>query len=131
MFKKQLSIKFADCDGAGIIYFSRVYENAHAAFEDFLSENDFYDFYFRNPDRIYPIVYSDSNYLSPITFGNKIEICLSLKNRKESSFSLEYEFFLNNKLACIVTTVHVCVDKLTMKKCKLNDEFLAILELLK
>ena len=129
MFKTTKKINFYDCDPAGILFYGRVYELCHFAYEDLIASFNLKEDYWNNDDYIVPILKSEAHYHKPMKYGDTITIELKVSKLKSSSFELEYE--LKNEAADVCTlvrTVHVFVDKSTWNKCEIKKEVKEYLE---
>jgi YbgC/YbaW family acyl-CoA thioester hydrolase len=117
MFKCERRINFYDCDPAGILFFGRVYELCHSAYEELIESINLREDYWTNENYIVPILKSEAQYRKPIKYGETISVEINVTNLKSSSFELEYTCRNKNGAECvIVKTVHVFVDKATWKK---------------
>lgn len=123
MFKTITRIKFSDCDPAGILFFGRVYELCHAAYEEMIKSFHLEEDYWSNDNFIVPIIKSEAHYHQPMKYGEEISIEISVKTLKSSSFELEYLLKNRDEVECVlVNTVHVFVDKRTWKKKAMKKE---------
>lgn len=123
MFKTITRIKFSDCDPAGILFFGRVYELCHAAYEEMIISFHLEEDYWSNDNFIVPIIKSEAHYHQPMKYGEEISIEISVKTLKSSSFELEYILKNRDEVECVlVNTVHVFVDKRTWKKMAMKKE---------
>jgi len=117
MFKCERRINFYDCDPAGILFFGRVYELCHSAYEELIESFNLREDYWTNENYIVPILKSEAQYRKPIKYGETISVEINVTNLKSSSFELEYTCRNKKGAECvIVKTVHVFVDKATWKK---------------
>ena len=117
MFKSQKRINFYDCDPAGILFFGRVYELCHSAYEGLIDSFNLNEDYWSNDNYIVPILKSEAKYHKPIKYGETISVEINVTTLKSSSFELEYTCRNKDGEECVVVkTVHVFVDKTTWKK---------------
>jgi YbgC/YbaW family acyl-CoA thioester hydrolase len=117
MFKSLKRINFYDCDPAGILFFGRVYELCHSAYEELIESFNLNEDYWSNDNYIVPILKSEAQYRKPIKYGESISVEINVINLKSSSFELEYICRNKGGEECVVVkTVHVFVDKATWKK---------------
>jgi 1,4-dihydroxy-2-naphthoyl-CoA hydrolase len=117
MFKTKKKINFYDCDPAGILFFGRVYEICHSAYEDLIASFELKENYWDNGEYVVPILNSEAHYHRPIKYGETISIEVKVSKLKSSSFELEYEIKNEAGEKCTaVRTVHIFVDKSTWKK---------------
>jgi 1,4-dihydroxy-2-naphthoyl-CoA hydrolase len=117
MFTVKRKINFYDCDAAGVLFFARIYELCHSAYEELIAGFNLEEDYWDNDDYIVPIIKSEASYHKPIKYGETITIEIKVVQLKSSSFELNYEC-INEKgeITDKVRTVHVCVDKKDWKK---------------
>jgi len=122
MFKTKMKIRFHDCDPAGVLFFGRVYELCHSAYEEMIASFDLKVDYWHNDEYIVPVIKSEAHYHQPMKYGEEISIEIIVKTLKSSSFELEYLLSNKDGNECVlVNTVHVFVDKNTWKKKKMSD----------
>lgn len=123
MFSTKKKINFYDCDPAGILFYGRVYELCHSAYEDLISSFNLDYNFWENENFIVPIIHSEASYHKPIKYGETISVEILVNQLKSSSFELEY-FCKNekNEKCVVVKTVHVFIDKKTWKKIELRNE---------
>lgn len=123
MFETKNKINFHDCDPAGILFFGRIYEICHSAYEDMISTFELNEDYWDNPFYIVPILKSEAHYHKPLKHGEEISIQILVKTLKSSSFELQYDILNSKKELCVVAyTVHVFVDKMTWRKKTMKNE---------
>jgi 1,4-dihydroxy-2-naphthoyl-CoA hydrolase len=123
-FKTQRVVRLKDTDAAGVIFFANYFIFAHETYELFLEEIGY------SPRRIIqqesfllPIVHAESDYHQMIGLEDEITIVLSVHRIGKTSLTLVYNYFLENQeLVGSVKTVHVCVDKSTLKKSPIPSE---------
>lgn len=123
MFKYERTVNFYDCDPAGILFYARIYELTHAAYEGLIESFSLGEDYWANDDYVVPIIHSEAKYHKPITFGQLISVEVGVKQLKNSSFELQYKCRNESGDVCVeVKTVHVLIDKSTWKKKPLTSE---------
>jgi 1,4-dihydroxy-2-naphthoyl-CoA hydrolase len=123
-FKTPRDVRLRDTDAAGMVFFVNYFNFAHETYELFLEENGY------SPRRIIqqdsfllPIVHAESDYHQMIGLEDEITIVLSVNRIGKTSFALVYDYFLENQeLVGSVKTVHVCLDKSTLKKRSIPSE---------
>lgn len=117
MYIHQVKINFFDCDPAGILFYGRIFQICHSAYESMISTFNLEMDYWSNDDFVVPIISSDAKYTKPIKYGDNISIELIVSQIKNTSFELEFKCKKENGDICIdVRTVHVFVDKKSWKK---------------
>jgi YbgC/YbaW family acyl-CoA thioester hydrolase len=129
MYRAERRINFYECDPAGIMFFSRIFDLCHSALEEWLDNEGMVMDYFRSSHYAYPILHSEADFFKPLIVGDNIAVELSVNRLQESSFELIY--LLKNssdeRLAA-VKTVHVCISKGDWHKETLPDLLRIILE---
>lgn len=123
MFQYKRRINFFDCDPAGILFFGRIFQLCHEAYEAMIESFNLKDNYWMNENFVVPIIHSEAKYRKPLHAGETVEIEITVTNLKDSSFELTY-VCKNNKdeVTNNVRTVHVFVNKETWKKTKIIGE---------
>ncbi|GJQ62553.1 MAG: 4-hydroxybenzoyl-CoA thioesterase [Melioribacteraceae bacterium] len=127
MFAYDHVVKFHECDPAGILFYGNVYFIAHDAYEKMINSRIPNFQLFSNKEYAFPLIKSEAEYLSPVRQGRKIRVELYAVSISGSSFKLEYNFYDIDKLAAVVTTTHVCVERESFKKAKLPQEVKGLL----
>jgi YbgC/YbaW family acyl-CoA thioester hydrolase len=129
MFIHKIKINFFDCDPAGILFYARVFQICHSAYEAMIQSFSLKEDYWNNSDYVVPISSSEAKYHKPIKYGETITIELTIEQLKTSSFELGYLCKNESGEVCVkVKTIHVFVDKQTWKKREINKEVKAGLE---
>ncbi|MGA7837041.1 MAG: acyl-CoA thioesterase [Ignavibacteriaceae bacterium] len=122
MYLYEKTINFYDCDPAGILFYARIYELTHAAYEGLIDSFNLGEDYWANDDYVVPILHSEARYHKPITYGQTISVEVGVTKIKTSSFELQYKCKNENGDVCVdVKTVHVLIDKIDWKKKSLTD----------
>ncbi len=116
MIEIKYKIGFSDCDPAGIIFYSRVFEYCHKVYEELISSFNLEENYWFNQKYLVPIISSSSKYLKPLKYNDKVTIRLIVKELKKSSFELYYSIYKDNNLSVVVNTIHVFINPKTWEK---------------
>jgi 1,4-dihydroxy-2-naphthoyl-CoA hydrolase len=124
-FKRRRVIRLKETDAAGVIFFVNYFVFAHETYELFLEEIGYsLRRIIGQESFLLPIVHAESDYHQMIGLEDEITILLNVNRIGRTSFTLVYNYFLENqKLAGSVKTVHVCVDKTTFKKRTIPEDF--------
>jgi YbgC/YbaW family acyl-CoA thioester hydrolase len=122
MFTIKRKVNFFDCDPAGIIFYSRIFEFCHSAYEEMISSFGLKENYWMNENYVVPIIHSESEYVKPIKFGDEIFISVQVSQLRSSSFELMYAIKKDKTLCSHVKTVHVFVDKQNWKKKEMFED---------
>lgn len=124
MFAVKRRINFFDCDPAGIIFYSRLFDFCHSAYEQLIDSFELDEDYWDNSVYVVPIVHTECDYYRPIKYGDEIEIQLLVSNLKNSSFELTYSLLLNGEKCAVVKTVHVFVSREDWNKMNIPDNIM-------
>ena len=116
MIIQKRTINFFDCDPAGIIFYSRIFDFCHSAYEQMIAGFKLNENYWMNENYVVPIIHSESEYVKPIKYGDELTITAQVSQLKNSSFELTYTLKRDKELCCHAKTVHVFVDKKSWKK---------------
>jgi 1,4-dihydroxy-2-naphthoyl-CoA hydrolase len=123
MFIYKIKINFFDCDPAGILFYARVFQICHSAYEAMIQSFSLKKDYWNNSDYVVPISSSEAKYHKLIKYGETITIELTVEQMRDSSFELGYLCKNESGEVCVkVKTVHVFVDKQSWKKSEINKE---------
>lgn len=115
-------INFYDCDPAGIIFYSRVFEFAHSAYELLIQSIVKQEDYWNNDEYVVPIISTTANYIKPMKYEDEIMINVRVSELRASSFELSY--YMENEtgeLLCSIKTVHVFVNKQSWGKMEIPE----------
>ncbi len=110
-FKYTRTVRFADTDAAGVVYFANVLSMCHETYEAALAAAgiDLKSF-FSNPATAFPIVHTSVDLHRPICCGDRLLIHLTLRQQSEDNFELAYQVQLADRFVAIAITKHVCID---------------------
>ena len=123
MFVYKVKINFFDCDPAGILFYGRIYEVCHSAYEAMVESFSLKENYWNNEDYVVPIISSSAKYRVPLTFNDTVTVEIGVSTLKDSSFELQYTCKNQDGTICVeVKTVHVFVNKITWKKKELSKQ---------
>ncbi|MBD3411154.1 MAG: hypothetical protein GF419_13235 [Ignavibacteriales bacterium] len=112
---------FAECDPAGVAFFSRAFEWCHAAYEALVSEAE--RDYFHDTELALPIVDARADYRLPLTRGETIVVKAATEEVGESSYKMIYEILdEEGRVATTARTVHVCVSKQERRAVSIPDD---------
>ena len=125
-FETRRVVRLRDTDAAGVIFFVNYFNFAHETYELFLQEIGYsLRRIIQQESFLLPIVHAESDYHQMINLEDQITIVLNVNRIGSTSFTLVYDYFLENQeLVGSVKTVHVCVDKTTLKKRPIPEELL-------
>ena len=131
-FTYNRKIHFQDTDAAGVVYFANVLSICHEAYEASLESLgiDIKQF-FTNPSTAFPIIHADVDFMRPMYCGDKVFVDLTPLRIRSEQFEIDYQIYVNDKLAAKAMTRHVGIDATTRKKIALSAEIVKCLEKLR
>lgn len=124
MFTVKRRINFYDCDPAGIIFYSRLFDFCHSAYEQIIESFSLTEDYWDNPHYVVPIIHTECDYYSPIKYGDEIQINVKVTNLRNSSFELSYDILLKSEKCASLKTVHVFVSREDWNKMDIPDDIM-------
>jgi 1,4-dihydroxy-2-naphthoyl-CoA hydrolase len=115
-FNYSRTVRFADTDAAGVVYFANVLTMCHEAYEESLSQGniDLKTFFAQNAIAI-PIIHAEVDFLAPIYCGERIEIKVSSKLINEKIFELNYQIVKGSSQIAQAQTRHICIETRSRK----------------
>jgi YbgC/YbaW family acyl-CoA thioester hydrolase len=122
MFTTTILVRFGDLDGAGIAYYPNLVNFLHEAFEDF---------FVGHVGRPYPQVYAegigfptvkiDMEFLSPVHYGDHVDIDVTVLRVGRSSVQIRYEASVQSRSVFRARNVAVVVDMKTFRPSPIPD----------
>ncbi|MGA2444345.1 MAG: thioesterase family protein [Opitutaceae bacterium] len=108
------TIRFADTDAAGVVFFSNYLVICHEAYEESLAADGIeLKSFFGKHGVVVPVAKSQAEYLRPLTCGDKISVTLTPVPLGSDGYAVDYELHRlgrPEKLAARVRTEHVCIS---------------------
>jgi 1,4-dihydroxy-2-naphthoyl-CoA hydrolase len=110
-FSYQRTVRFADTDAAGVVFFANYLAFCHEAYEESLAAAGIeLQGFFQSTGVVVPIAKSEAEYLRPLHPGTKLRITLKPEAISENSFAIRFEIYRlgpTEKLAARIRTEHV------------------------
>ena len=129
MIKVKRKIQFHHCDPAGIMFYSRIFDFCHSAYEELINQIELEVDYWQNEKFVVPIIKSEAQYLVPISYDEEITIELTVNNIRNSGFELNYKCINEEEETCaLVKTVHVFIDAESWEKIEIDPQVKSELE---
>lgn len=129
MFQTKRTVEFSMCDNEGILFFSRIFELFHSAYEEYIVTSDLSSNYFDHNTFAIPLLKTEVEFKSPIRLHETIKIFIEVSGIKGSSFELTTHFLdLEDMQKAIVKSIHVFVEKDGFQKCEIPKEFRSMLD---
>ncbi|NOX66356.1 MAG: acyl-CoA thioesterase [Chlorobi bacterium] len=128
MFQTKRTIEFSMCDTAGILFFSRVFELFHSAYEEFIQTGDLEIDYFKFEKYAVPILKIEADFKAPIKLHETLNIAISVTQIKDSTFELTTNLIdENDMIRAVVKSVHIFVNINDFSKTDIPNDILQIL----
>jgi 1,4-dihydroxy-2-naphthoyl-CoA hydrolase len=112
-FSYQRTVRFADTDAAGVVFFANYLALCHEAYEEALGATgvDLKSFFAAHAV-VVPIAKSETAYLRPLHPGDKLQVTVTPTALTPDSFALDFDIVRvgpPEKLAARARTEHVCI----------------------
>lgn len=133
-FVLQQQIRFGDVDPAGIVFYPRIYDFIHRAFEELwdVHVGERYYYLIREKRVGFPLVHSEVDFVSPLYFGDRPIVRISCFKLGRTSLGLRYRYSVDDRLCLEARMVTVCVRLDDLEKLEIDpeyrDKFASILE---
>lgn len=112
-------VRFQDVDPAGVLFFGRIYDYAHQAYEEFWGGAGVdRAWIFAGAPFLIPIVHSEADYRGMIRHGERIDVRVDVTRVGRASFHLGYRVTGpggDGDLRAEVKTVHAVIDRETKR----------------
>ncbi len=128
-FTASFPVRFQDVDAGGVLFFARIYDYCHQAYEEFWgSEGIDRAHFFAGAAYLVPIAHSEADYRRPIRHGDRIDVRLDVTRVGRVSFTLRYHVTgPDGDTRVEASTVHAFVDRAGMRPIPIPDPLRAIL----
>ncbi len=114
------TIRLADTDAAGVVYFAHVLSICHEAYEYALeSQGLSLQEWLEKKEIALPIVHSEIDFFRPLYWGDKLMIELSSQCLTENTFEMTYQLESNrypHQTIVTAKTRHICINSQTRQK---------------
>jgi len=129
-FSHSRTIRFADTDAAGVVYFAQIFSICHEAYEASLAAQGInLPEFFGNPAIAVPIVHAEADFRQPLVCGDRITITLQPQQLSPHSYEIKYEIHKKNpesplelqpQLIAQAQTKHICIDFISKHRQELS-----------
>ncbi len=130
VFHHKVIVNMQDTDAAGILFFASQFVFAHVTYERFLESIGFsFAEALEKEPFLLPIVHAESDYLKPLTVGDRLDAELSVADIGDTSMTLEYVFMDDmGEIVGRSRSVHVAVSRKDRKAVPLPGKLREALE---
>ena len=110
-FITQLQVRFGDVDPAGIVYYPKIFDYIHEAFEELWEVHVGKRYYHLLGEEHmgFPLVHSEVDFKHPLHFGDRPIVRVNAFKVGTSSIGLRYEFRVDEVLCIVASMTVVCV----------------------
>jgi 1,4-dihydroxy-2-naphthoyl-CoA hydrolase len=119
-FTYRRTIRLADTDAAGVVFFPNYLAICHEAYEESLAADGIgLPSFLGGQEVVIPVSKSQADYLRPLACGDEVSVLLTPARLGPDSFSISYELHRLGsppKLAARVRTEHVCISSRTRER---------------
>lgn len=132
-FEHKVTARFYEVDQVGIVFFGRIFEFCHQAFEEMLAaafDDPTYAFAGPRSKASWgaPLVHAEADFRSPIRHGDRIGITVVLAEVSERTLTFRYRLSNAEDRVCAnATLIHSVIDRASFRPCPVPDELLAAL----
>jgi 1,4-dihydroxy-2-naphthoyl-CoA hydrolase len=117
-FSHKTKVQLHHTDAAGVLFYSKLFELMFEAFDALLDKMGASVAYIiRESDFLLPFVHTEADFFIPLFVDDEILIQIYVEKISTSSFVLLYDILRDTEKVAAAKTVHVAMDKATMKKC--------------
>lgn len=128
-FTHELQVRFQDVDAGGVLFYGRVYDYIHVAYEEFwASEGVDRGVFFAGADYLIPVAHSEADYRAPIRHGERVRVRIDVVKVGRASFTLRHHVAGPDGSPRVdALTVHAFVRKETMRPIAIPGSLRAVL----
>lgn len=112
VFVAQIQVRFGDVDPAGIVYYPRIFEFVHEAFEELWDVHVGKRYYhLLTEERLgFPLVRSEVDFQRPLRFGDRPLVRVTCFHLGRTSMGLRYVFIVDEQACVEARMTVVCVQ---------------------
>jgi len=124
-FVTQLQVRFGDVDPAGIVYFPKIYEYIHEAFEELWDVHVGKRYYYLigEEELGFPLVHSEVDFKHPLHFGDRPTVRVTCVKIGRSSLGLRYRIMLDELLCVEAQMTVVCVELESLESVEIPERY--------
>lgn len=122
------TIRVADTDATGVLYFARLHQFGLEAFEEFLIQHGYsLQKMIEQGEPLLPIVHAEADYFAPLKVGDVVKLTLSFPHIGTSSFTHASEVFKGKEKVGAVSIIHVALCPKEKKSIPIPKNFKKII----
>ena len=129
-FTTQLQVRFGDVDPAGIVYYPKIYDFIHEAFEELWDVHIGRRYYHLVGEEQlgFPLVHSEVDFKHPLHFGDRPLVRVTTFKVGRTSVGLRYQMMLDDLLCVDALMTVVCVELESLQSIQIPAPYLAKFE---
>jgi 4-hydroxybenzoyl-CoA thioesterase len=113
-FTTRITVRFGDCDPAGLVYYPVIFHYCHIAMEEFFSARCGIAYHaLMAEERIgFPTVNVQAEFFAPLVYGDETEVEISVARTGQTSVTFEYNVrrASDRSLCARFNNVHACMN---------------------
>jgi len=127
--EQKITIRFADADPAGVVFYPRAIALAHSVVEDLIRHSPLgWEAWFASPTHAAPLRHAEADFLRPMKPGEIFTARAAVEKLGSTSVTFLVEFLdPAGRIAARIRTVHVLIDKESCTPVPLTGEILSAL----
>lgn len=110
------TVRLADTDAAGVVYFASLLSMCHETYEASLEEFNLSVRGFLQDGLALPIVHAEIDFFRPLFCGDRSEILITPRQLSENEFEIDYRVLVGSDCIAIAKTRHVCINPNTRRR---------------
>lgn len=126
-FKTRITVRFGDCDPAGLVYYPVIFHFCHVAMEEFFAARCGVRYHeLMRDERIgFPTVNVQAEFFAPLVYGDEAEIEVSVSGMRRSSVTFVYSIrrASDHALCARSTQIQVAMNLDTRRAVPLPDKY--------
>ena len=133
LFVDEIQVRFQDVDAAGVVFFARVFDYLHGAYEGLLESAGLpLAQVLATRAWLAPLRHAEADYLAPLRFGDTVSVHVALAHLEEFQVVFGYRLLKQDgSLVALGQTVHAFLEVDTWKKRPVPSELVSFLDALR
>jgi 4-hydroxybenzoyl-CoA thioesterase len=127
-FIARITVRFGDCDPAGLVYYPVIFHYCHVAMEEFFAARSPVPYHRLMADERmgFPTVNTQAEFFVPLVYGDEAEVEVAVARvGRSSSVTLEYNVrrASDGVLCARCVSVHVCMNLDTRRAVRIPERY--------
>jgi 4-hydroxybenzoyl-CoA thioesterase len=125
-FSTRITVRFGDCDPAGLVYYPALFHYCHVAMEEFFGARCGVEYHrLMSETRVgFPTVNARAEFFAPLVYGDEVaaEVAVSRVGRTSATFEYRLRRASDNKLCASATLIQVAMDLDARRPVPISEE---------